>query len=57
MEVDRWIYVTMPHATFALGIRDGSVVMAAPIARWTIGRGEREVADYFRSRGARFEDC
>ena len=51
----QWIYVSLPHATFALAVRDGHVVDAAPIARWAIGKDERYVADYYRRRGARFE--
>lgn len=47
-----WIWVSLPHATFAVVTRDGRVVDAAPIARWTIGKPERQVADYFRRKGA-----
>lgn len=50
----RWIWVSLPHATFAIGTHDGLVVSAAPIARWAIGKDEREVANYFRRRGATF---
>lgn len=50
----RWIWVSMPHATFGLAVADGRVVEAAPIARWTVGRDERQVAGYYRSRGAVF---
>ncbi len=46
--------MSLPRATFALIVRDGLVVDAAPIARWSIGRREREVADYYRRRGAEF---
>ena len=46
----------MPHATFALGCRDGKVVDAPPVARWAIGRSERDVAGYLRRRGAVFRD-
>jgi hypothetical protein len=35
-------------------VRDGRVMDAAPIARWTIGKSERYVADYYRRKGARF---
>lgn len=51
----RWVWVSLSHATFALVVSDGRVVDAAPIARWCVGRREREVAEYFRRRGARFE--
>ena len=46
----------MPHATFALACRDGKIVDAPPIARWAIGRDERDVARYYRSKGAEFAD-
>lgn len=51
---ERWIWVSLPWATFAIVVSGGVVVDAAPIARKSIGRPEREVADYYRSRGARF---
>lgn len=50
-----WIWVSLPWATFGLRVEDGVVKEAAPIARWCIGRSEREVAAYWRRRGARFE--
>lgn len=50
--VTRWIWVSLPHATFGLITRDGRIIDAAPIARWTIGRDEREIADHYRRRGA-----
>lgn len=52
---DRWIRVVMPRAVFAVVVRDGVVVDAAPIARWAVGQDERKVAAWFRARGARFE--
>lgn len=51
----RWVWVSLPYATFTVATRDGRVVDAPPIARWTIGRPERDVADYFRRRGAVFQ--
>jgi hypothetical protein len=51
----RWIWVSLPDATFGIGVRDGLVVDAAPVARWCIGKGEREVAGWFRARGAQFQ--
>jgi len=53
-EVTRWIWVSLPYATFALAARDGLVVDAAPIARWSIGKPEQQVADYYRRKGAEF---
>jgi hypothetical protein len=52
--VERWIWVSLTYATFAIVVRDGRVVDAAPIARWAVGRPERRVADYYRRKGAQF---
>jgi hypothetical protein len=49
-----WVWVSLPWATFGLAVRDGVVVDAAPIARWTIGKPELDVAAYWRRRGAVF---
>ncbi|MGS2645814.1 hypothetical protein ACVCAG_29675 [Streptosporangium sp. G12] len=46
--------MSLPHATFGIATRDGRVVDAAPIARWSIGKDERFVADHYRKRGAEF---
>ncbi|MDH2424768.1 hypothetical protein [Sphaerisporangium sp. TRM90804] len=54
MTSDRWVWVSLPWATFAVVVADGLVVDAAPIARWSIGRRERDVADHYRRRGAVF---
>lgn len=51
---DRWVYVSLAYATFALGITAGRITAAPPIAAYLIGRPEREVADYYRRRGAVF---
>lgn len=50
-----WVRVSLPWATFGLHIVAGRVVGAAPIARWTIGKPEREVADHYRRKGATFD--
>lgn len=50
-----WVWVSLPWATFGLGVRGGVVVEAAPIARWCVGKPEQQVAAYWRGRGARFE--
>lgn len=52
--VNRWVWVSLPHATFAVVSRGGRVVDAAPIARWAVGKDERFVADYYRRKGAEF---
>ncbi|UBU10014.1 hypothetical protein [Nonomuraea gerenzanensis] len=50
----RWIWVSLPWATFALVVSGGRIVDAAPIARKSIGCDERQVAAYYRSKGATF---
>ena len=54
---ERWIWVSLPWATFALCVTDGVVTDCAPIARKrALGRPEREVAAYYRGLGAVFAD-
>ena len=48
----RWIWVSLTYATFGIAVADGVVTDAPPIAKWVLGRDEREVAAYFRRRGA-----
>lgn len=55
---DRWIWVSLPRATFGIVIRDGRVVDGAPYAR---GRGlrlvemdERAAAEKLKRLGAEF---
>lgn len=52
----RWIWVSLPYATFALAVEAGRVVQAAPIAGWAIGQPEHRVADFYRRRGAEFRE-
>jgi len=56
IEPGRLIWVSLTYATFGLVVRDGRIVDGPPISRWTIGKPERQVADYYRRKGARFED-
>lgn len=55
-DADRWIWVSMEHATFAVAVRDGKVVAAPPIARWAVGKDERFAAMCWRELGAVFRD-
>lgn len=52
--MDEWIHVSLPCATFAVIVRNGVVVDAAPIARWAVGKDERFVANFYRRKGAVF---
>lgn len=50
MPVDLW--VSLPYATFLLICRDGRVVLAPPVARWTIGKDAGKVQGYYLRKGA-----
>ena len=52
---DRLIRVVLPYAVFGLVAVDGRIVDAAPIARWTVGKTEAEVAAYYRRKRAHTE--
>ena len=52
--MSRMIWVSLPHATFGVVTSAGVVTDAAPIALWAVGKSEREVAAYYRRKGARF---
>lgn len=49
---ERWIWVSLPYATYGIAVAGGRVVDAAPIAGWMVGRDERYVADWLRRKGA-----
>ena len=53
MDEPRWIWVSLPYATYGIAVQDGKVVDAAPIARWMIGKREEYVANWLRRKGAR----
>ena len=46
------VSITTHYASFGLVVRDGVVVEAAPIARWTVGRNARAVVGWWLRRGA-----
>lgn len=50
----RWIWVSLPRATFALIIHGGRVVDAAPYGRRYIGWDEHKAAAALRGAGAEF---
>lgn len=52
MESDTAYYVSLPYATFALMLRAGIVIRAAPIAGWAVGKEEALVLGYYRRKGA-----
>jgi hypothetical protein len=53
----RCIQVSLPNGeTFGLIVDGGEIADAAPYAKKSIGRPEREAADYYRRQGATFTD-
>lgn len=48
-----WIAVTLPYATFGLGVRAESIMLVPPVARWTWGKPVHEVLAFYRSKGGR----
>lgn len=51
----RWIWVSLPRATFALIAKDGRVVDAAPYGRRYLGWDEHRAANVLRRNGAAFQ--
>lgn len=54
MTSDRWVAISLPYATFALGVRNDVVFEGPPIARWTIGKPWVDVAHFYQKAGAKF---
>ena len=51
----RWIWVSLPKATFALIVHEGRVVDAAPYGRRYLGWDEHCAADALKRAGAVFQ--
>ena len=49
----RWVWVSLPYATYGIACEGGRVVAAAPIAAWMIGKDEHYCAAWLRRKGAR----
>lgn len=46
------IYISLPYATFMLVTDEEKVVLAPPIAKWTIGKNKETVMDFYERKGA-----
>lgn len=43
--------IAAPHFVAGVETRDGIVILAAPIVKWTMGRRLDDLADYFSRKG------
>ncbi len=48
---ERYFWISLSYATFGVGVTDGRVTSAAPIAHWAMGK-PAEVLGIYRKRGA-----
>lgn len=48
-----WYWVSLSYATYGIAVRDGRVIIAAPIAKWMTGKSETYVMGWLRSKGAK----
>ena len=49
------VWINLSYATFGLVVRNGIVIQAPPIARWTIGKSSYSVTNYYNNKGAKIE--
>lgn len=45
-------WISLPGITFSLEARDGAIIDASSVARWTIGLDTVIALDYYRRQGA-----
>jgi hypothetical protein len=50
-----YYWVSLAWATFGIGVTDGIVTEAAPIAKWCLGSDWDYVRRYYLGKGARIE--
>jgi hypothetical protein len=49
--MERYFWISLPYATFGVGVTGGRVTSAAPIAAWALGK-EASVLSFYRRKGA-----
>jgi len=45
------VRIVAPHFVAGLILRDGKVIRAAPILKWTVGKQQKWLSQYFKSKG------
>lgn len=53
--VSKWIWVSLPYATFGIKVRGGIVIDTAPIARWMIDKDTQTIRDWIAKKGGRWK--
>lgn len=49
------IYISLPYATFGLVSEDGIITGTAPISKYSLGKDEKSVIQYYRNKKAYIE--
>lgn len=49
------IQITMPHFCAGLIVKDGRIINAAPILKWTIGKTVTRVKLYYNKKNAKWK--
>ena len=49
--MERYFWISLPYATFGVGVTDGIVTSTAPIAAWARGKPASALA-FYRRKGA-----
>jgi hypothetical protein len=47
--------VTLSYACYGVVVRDGQIIEAAPIARWSVGKPLAQFAAWVRKKGGKLE--
>lgn len=48
-----WFVIDIPYAYFAIAIKDGKLVDAAPIAKWALGKTQDYFFNWVKKKGGR----
>lgn len=46
----KWIWVSLPYATFGIKVMGGRVIDAAPIAKWMIGKDTEFIRQWIKKK-------
>lgn len=49
----RWVWVSLPYATFGIQVSGGKVIDAAPIGNWMIGKDTQTIKGWINKKGGK----